>query len=36
VLLVSLTIGSVFGSIVNYSIDTLIYHHVTAPLSAKM
>jgi len=36
VLLTALTIGSVFGSIVNYSIDTLIYNHVTVPLATKL
>lgn len=36
VLLVALAVGSVFGSIINYSIDTLIYSHVTVPLTTKL
>ena len=36
VLITAISVGSVFGSIINYSIDTLIYCHVTVPLTTKM
>lgn len=36
ILVCSLLVGGVFGSILNYSIDTLIYHHVTISLTAKL